>query len=335
MSANQAQKVVIITGAASGIGKALATRLIEKNWLVGLVDINEAAGKDLASQLGPNAYFARADVSDYASQAAAFDAICSRWGRLDALCANAGIVERGSLYYRSPSPVGAADIPPPPDLSATDVDYKGVIYSVRLATHFMRHSSSGGGGGGGGSSNRPDEDVNLTKEKGAGSRRDDNNNTTTKKIVATASVVGGVVPHPALPEYSGAKAAVVGFVRAVAPVLQARERIAVGAVCPGLAATPILPAAVVDAVDPAAVTPVATIVRAYERFLDDAEEGEEEEEEMMAGQVLECVGDQIVPVVFPTMGSGDVGRKMMAMAMEPIFELLHGERSGLDGYFDV
>ena len=75
-------------------------------------------------------------------------------------------------------------IPPAPDLSTTDVDFKGVVYGTQLAIHFMRKNSTPGG-----------------------------------KIVATASVAG-IVPHETYPEYDGAKAAVVNFVRATARILK-------------------------------------------------------------------------------------------------------------------
>ena len=76
-------------------------------------------------------------------------------------------------------------IPPKPDLSTTDVDFKGVVYGTQLAIHFMRKNATHGG-----------------------------------KIVATASAAG-IVPHETYPEYDGAKAAVVSFVRATARILKA------------------------------------------------------------------------------------------------------------------
>lgn len=66
----------------------------------------------------------------------------------------------------------------------TDVDYKGVVYGTQLAIHFMRKNKVPGG-----------------------------------KIIATASVAA-IVPHESYPEYAGAKAAVVNFVRATARILK-------------------------------------------------------------------------------------------------------------------
>ncbi|KAK1750415.1 hypothetical protein QBC47DRAFT_438744 [Echria macrotheca] len=287
------QRVAIVTGAASGIGRALVTRLVEKDWLVALVDINEEAGDQFATTLGPNATFYKADVSSYESQASVFSAVFAKHGRIDALCANAGIVDRSSLYLlanRSPSTTVDA-IPSAPDLSATEVDLKGVIYGIRLATHFMRF-------------NPPAPDHSYGK-----------------KIVVTASIAG-LVPHPALPEYSAAKAGVVGFVRAVAPVLKVKEDIALSAVCPGLAATAVLPGVIVDAVGEALLTPVRDIVKAYEALLD--VEGLD-----AAGEVREVVGERS-DVVGPPRVQTDLGRDMYAAAMEPIFTVLHEEESGID-----
>jgi len=79
-------------------------------------------------------------------------------------------------------------IPPKPDLSCTDIDYKGVIYGTQLAIHFMRKNKIPGG-----------------------------------KIVATASVVA-ISSFPAFPVYNGAKAAVVNFVRGTSRVLKEVRR---------------------------------------------------------------------------------------------------------------
>ncbi|KAK0718664.1 hypothetical protein B0T26DRAFT_831226 [Lasiosphaeria miniovina] len=284
------EKVVIITGAASGIGKALSTKLASRGWRVGLVDINAEAGKQLETELGPNAFFAKADVASYEAQVAAFSAIFTHWGRLDAVCANAGITDRSSLYMVPAVGLDLAavdSIPPPPDLTATDVDYKGVLYSTQLAIHFMRHSPGRPGG----------------------------------KILA-ASSIAGVFPHPTLPEYSGAKGAVINFVRAAGPVLRIKEKIALSAVCPGLIRTPIFRDEVWAALDPRVLTPVETAVRGYEQLLD-------EEGDAKAGEVILCVGSDIVPVPAPDMGAGsdvdeDSGAKMMEAAMEPLFRALHG-----------
>ncbi|KAM7220168.1 NAD(P)-binding protein [Rhypophila decipiens] len=283
------QKVAIVTGAASGIGAALATRLVEKGWRVALLDINQEAGSQLASTLGPNTIFLPTDVASYASQCAAFSAIFSRFGRIDALCANAGVVDRCSLYLQSHRPKSVAELPPPPDLAATDIDFKGVVYGVYLATHFMRFNPS-----------TPQQSGN-------------------KKIIVTASVVG-TVPYLALPEYSAAKSAVVGFVRATAPVLKQKEGIALSTVCPPFVATPMLPPFLVDAVGDSRLTCVDEVVKAYEVYLDHAGDG-------YAGEVREVV-DGRSEVVPPPEYKTEQARESMAAGVESIFEAFHGGASG-------
>lgn len=92
------KKVAIVTGAASGMGEALATHLLCTGWLVGCFDLQQEAGEQLVSKLGVNAAFFKVDVADYDSQARGFEAVFSKWGRIDAVLANAGIVDRSSIY---------------------------------------------------------------------------------------------------------------------------------------------------------------------------------------------------------------------------------------------
>ena len=80
------------------MGEALATHFVSQNWLVACLDVQCAAGEALAKSLGPNAEFWEANVADYESQAGAFQAVFDKWGRIDALLANAGIVDKSSIY---------------------------------------------------------------------------------------------------------------------------------------------------------------------------------------------------------------------------------------------
>lgn len=86
-------KVVLITGAARGIGLAAARRFLAEGWRVALLDILgpevEAAAAGLAAPERTLAICC--DVSDAAGIAAAMSAIQARFGRLDALVNNAGI----------------------------------------------------------------------------------------------------------------------------------------------------------------------------------------------------------------------------------------------------
>lgn len=83
-------KVAIVTGGASGIGLAMVERFVEEGAKVVLVDINVAAGQEIAARLGRNAAFQRADVSKRDEIQAAVDFAVSHFGGLHVMCNNAG-----------------------------------------------------------------------------------------------------------------------------------------------------------------------------------------------------------------------------------------------------
>ncbi|MCK0530134.1 SDR family NAD(P)-dependent oxidoreductase [Sphingobium agri] len=90
-----AGKVAIVTGAAAGIGAAIAERLVAEGAQVLLTDMNEEAGQVLAQRLGQR--FLRADMALTADREALFDDVASNWGRLDILVNNAGITHAAEL----------------------------------------------------------------------------------------------------------------------------------------------------------------------------------------------------------------------------------------------
>jgi ketoreductase RED2 len=84
------QRVVIVTGSTSGIGRAIAQHCSASGWAVVLNShASSEAGEELAAELG-HAIYALGDVSKAADCAAIVDAAISRWGRVDALVNNAG-----------------------------------------------------------------------------------------------------------------------------------------------------------------------------------------------------------------------------------------------------
>ncbi len=82
-------KVAIITGAASGLGRADALRLAEEGARVVLTDINTDAGIDVAAECGGT--FITQDVGDEASWPALVESTMADFGRLDILVNNAGV----------------------------------------------------------------------------------------------------------------------------------------------------------------------------------------------------------------------------------------------------
>jgi NAD(P)-dependent dehydrogenase (short-subunit alcohol dehydrogenase family) len=89
-----AGKRAIVTGAASGIGRAAATRLAKEGARVGLIDRAKAQLDEVAALIkgeGGEALAWPADVSDEGQISAAIDAAAAQWGGLDIVISNAGI----------------------------------------------------------------------------------------------------------------------------------------------------------------------------------------------------------------------------------------------------
>jgi NAD(P)-dependent dehydrogenase (short-subunit alcohol dehydrogenase family) len=87
-------KAAVVTGAASGIGRAIALRLAQAGAEVTIADIDEAAGLEAAKEMratGGKARAVRADVRSPTDAASACEAAAEKLGRLDILVNNAGI----------------------------------------------------------------------------------------------------------------------------------------------------------------------------------------------------------------------------------------------------
>ncbi|KAF7588460.1 hypothetical protein BBP40_005686 [Aspergillus hancockii] len=278
-------RVAIVTGGTSGIGADIVRDLHARGWKVACIGRREQLGNDVVKDLDENARFFRADVSDYQSQAAAFKKVFQLWGRIDVLCANAGVGDQSSLYLLNRRGKKVEEVPGEPDLSCTDINYKGVVYGTVLATHLMRHNKPNAGG----------------------------------KIVVTGSI-GGMFPHQTYPEYSGTKAAVNQFVRAVAPLLKAKDNIHINCLLPGIVATPIVPPEMIEAVSPECRTPMKTVLDAVQIFLED--------QTGMVGELVECSADKVVAYELPAMGNGRITKRAVTI-WEPLFKLAHGENSDL------
>ena len=89
-------RTALITGAARGIGAAIAARLAADGWRVVLAD-HDPAGADTAARIGPAARFEHADIAAEPEVIRAVNRVREQEGRLDALVCNAGFMIRKPL----------------------------------------------------------------------------------------------------------------------------------------------------------------------------------------------------------------------------------------------
>lgn len=127
-------KVVVVTGAASGIGKACAERFVAEGAAVVLADRADlsATAERIESQ-GGAALAVEVDVSEEGSVNALFAATKTRFGRLDVLAHLAGISRRGL----------APNFPVEDWDAVIDTNLKGTFLCCRAAIPVMRDSGGG------------------------------------------------------------------------------------------------------------------------------------------------------------------------------------------------
>src|SRR2546430_666972 len=88
------EKTALVTGAGSGLGRAIALRLAREGAQLHLADVNALAMNETAQQvraLGGDVALTACDLSDMRSIDALVDDVHAQWGRLDILVNNAGI----------------------------------------------------------------------------------------------------------------------------------------------------------------------------------------------------------------------------------------------------
>ena len=134
-------RVTLITGGAAGIGKATAQRFVEAGAKVIICDVNQEAGEATVRELGPNVHFYKVDVTDRQAVQVWVDDVVDKYGRVDVLVNNAGIlrdnqlvkVKDGELVRQMPE----ADF----DLVIA-VNLKGVFNCTQaVAPHMIRQGS--------------------------------------------------------------------------------------------------------------------------------------------------------------------------------------------------
>jgi meso-butanediol dehydrogenase / (S,S)-butanediol dehydrogenase / diacetyl reductase len=130
---NLSGKIVLVTGGASGLGKAIVERFVAEGCKVVLADVNAEAGPAVARSLA--AAFIRADVADPAQVAAAVQFVVTNFGRLDVIVNNAGVESVQAPTHECTIENWHRVI---------DVNLSGVFYGMKYGiAQFLRQ---GGGG---------------------------------------------------------------------------------------------------------------------------------------------------------------------------------------------
>ena len=134
--ATLAGKVAIVTGAAQGIGRGIAQALAQAGAAVMLADVNADAGTATAAELaaqGGESCYRHADVTQEADVRALIDAAAARYGRLDIIVNNAGIV---AVQTVEESSVDDWD-------QVMAVNVRSIFLTTKYALPFLR--AAGGG----------------------------------------------------------------------------------------------------------------------------------------------------------------------------------------------
>lgn len=207
-------KVVIVTGGSSGIGRATALRFAQEGARVAAWDVNESAAEGVLKELKDagvtEALFRKVNVTDQQSVQAGVDEVVSRWQRIDVLVNNAGILRDGLLVKVKDGAVVSSMSDEQFD-AVISVNLKGVFVCTRAVTPHM--IAAGGG------------------------------------VVLNASSVVGLYGNFGQTNYIATKAAVIGMTKTWAREL-GRYKIRVNAVAPGYIGTEMvkqMPEKILDA----------------------------------------------------------------------------------------
>ncbi|KAL6508133.1 hypothetical protein OROHE_021675 [Orobanche hederae] len=129
-------KVALITGGASGLGKATAQIFIQQGARVVIADIDSQLGPQASHELGPQAQFVPCDVTSESQIEEAVNLTVARHGKLDIMFNNAGIAG-------SPFPPSIVDL----DLEEFDrvmqINVRGVMAGIKHAARVMLPAGSG------------------------------------------------------------------------------------------------------------------------------------------------------------------------------------------------
>ena len=191
----------VVSGGASGLGHAVAKRIIAEGGQVAILDVNEAQGSAAAAALGDRALFFKTDVSNDAEVSANVDAAAEAFGGINLAVSCAGILGAGRVLGRDGPMAG---------------DYFAKVIMVNLVGTFQLAKAA--------AARMQHNEPNAEGERGV--------------IVNTASVAAfeGQVGQAA---YSASKAGVAGMALPLAREF-ARLGIRVNTIAPGIFLTPMM-----------------------------------------------------------------------------------------------
>ncbi len=198
-------KTVIVTGAAAGIGRGTALAFAAEEARVAAWDVNDQGAAELAEEAaaaGGELVLAKVDVANPAEVEAAVAEVVARWGGVDVLVNNAGIVRDAQLVKYKNGEVQAT-MSDEAFEAVVNVNLKGVFNGTRAV---VPHMISGGGG-----------------------------------VILSASSVVGLYGNFGQTNYVATKAGVIGMTQTWAREL-GRFGIRVNALAPGFVATEIMSA---------------------------------------------------------------------------------------------
>ncbi|KAK5321079.1 hypothetical protein LTR93_006321 [Exophiala xenobiotica] len=142
-----ANKIIVISGASSGIGEAAVELASENGAKIVLGDVNEEAGEQVAKRCGGNVYFVKCNVASWQDWIKLVKKAHDLFGRIDIVIHNAGIYEKSDWLQDSYNQSGEKDVTAliEPTFPVIDVNLKGALYATKLALHYFRKQKDGCG----------------------------------------------------------------------------------------------------------------------------------------------------------------------------------------------
>lgn len=128
-----AGKTALVTGGARGIGAGIVRRFVDEGAKVLITDVLDEAGTELAGELGDATAFQHLDVTSRDEWSAAIEAVEQRFGKLDTLVNNAGVI-----VFKQFEQLADAEID-----RLIDINLKGTIYGCQAAVPAIERAGGG------------------------------------------------------------------------------------------------------------------------------------------------------------------------------------------------